>query len=1638
MKKYVPKISRKAPTPKVATTIQKKGNGTTFFTKKTTPNSLKQESVIQKKTAFFSATKINLTQTKVVQRASSSLQDKIIESAESKKGKIEAKHYENNAWGSPNNLQSRQLKRHGYEHLLEIFKLAAPGMVPDSSVIYDNTVNQKSIPSWCGIFALYANKKAGAGVGTWQIGKSIPTIEGFKPVAGKPKKGDVGIMKGKENHHLLVKDPGDGTKFKSIDGNSGMFSEVVENPREYKNMHGFFQVPSIQPKLKIGAPNDRYEREADAVADKVAAQKNANSITNTSLQTVQRKCDGCKENKMLQLKRGNLPPPVRQEKKRNSIQRNATQEKTNANLGQLKTILHESQSEGNHLPRSVQEEYGSKMGADFSNVRIHTDTKADVLNKELNAKAFAYGNHIYFAQGNYSPDSYAGRHLLAHELTHTIQQGAAKPVAPETEGQRVLPVAHSPPAVQMKQEDEGFVETELWAKLGQYISADTLQILRDIRHSGIFEYISNKIKSAVTSVFNTFNIDPKILEKAQSLFEELIPLLKIIIDGLKKNDCKPLFAAMGQLKTFLNKIIGDAWKKISEKLDPVVEYLENIWQTYAAPVIEKIKAFATDIWEKFKGFALKAWEMYKTHIKNQIGMLKWGWDKLKGWLGLNDSENSNEEGFVDWVKRKLGEVWEKVQVKLKPIIDPVKKVLSAIKDLLPWNFINTLKEKAQKFLDDMGKMATAMEGDDTAIAKKQATFRGTILPAIKTSVVNVSKEIVAAGKWVNSKVGMVKGAVLGFFTKLESIDLLSAVVSIIAPLKTKVNELSDWVITKVDGAFTSASNAVLLVNKFIEPVLNTLEKMVGVISNVMGRIMDFVLGPFKLIPKCISDPIITWLIENVFKKIPILGTIFTLPEYWPKIKARAMQILVAVFVDGDLRKALWLLFKSGLEILGIPPSLVIGIVKKAAAVFGDILKNPLNFFKNLLLAARDGVVKFFDNIGTHLLTGFQGWLFGELTENGIALPTKWDFQGIIGFVMDIFNINLERFLKKLEEHPKIKGTQIVPTIRKAVHLFTKSLPWIKKLIEQGPKGIWDEFKAKMKDFDFVGFLISSAISWLTQKLVQKATEWLISLCDVTGITPIIKSCIAIYDTIQEIVKRAKEILKLIDTVLDGLGSIVKGAIEVGANFVEKALAKSLPLGISLAAAAAGLGGIGKKIKEILDKVNLKIDEAIDKIINGAVDLILSAWQVIKQVASTIKDKIMGWWKAKVDFTGNDNKAHKIYFKGDENSAVMTIESKPMTFQGFLDEYGKNIPDDKKKLATEAAKDIDEFKKSELVYDKSGTEEQQKEKKKAAEEVKAEEMKKKIEVLANILKDYFGTGAAKNEIKDEESKTAEGFGQTAFCEELDKDHRAGSQPVGSAPDKYVWMNQRKTPSKSFFYIKGHLMNDNLGGRGIWTNMTPLPGSENTRFEQEIESRSKRSVESGATIKFKATANYGRSDGYTSKSVDDIKDDLVDDLGLVDPSATIMSQVVFAERFVPVSISMDAHILELKDGKYTKKEPINTGDFNVEIPNRYQKGGEAYYLPDSPAFIPVNVSCGDKKEYKRLGLSDYKAGKIRKLLMERKQAFGTQVSFSNAANIKIETVNKWYSEGKITFGDCPLTECKKTPATTPTTTTAPTTT
>ena len=161
----------------------------------------------------------------------------------------------------------------------------------------------------------------------------------------------------------------------------------------------------FQARLTVGSANDPLEHEADAVADRVMRMPEQSFV--------QRKCASCEEEDKVQRKSST-----------SFIQKTGIQGGTVASDA-VSNKINASKGGGSGMDSHTQSFMQNRFGADFSDVKIHTGGDAIQMNRDLNAKAFTVGNDIYFNEGRYSPNSDSGKHLLAHELTHTVQQGGS-------------------------------------------------------------------------------------------------------------------------------------------------------------------------------------------------------------------------------------------------------------------------------------------------------------------------------------------------------------------------------------------------------------------------------------------------------------------------------------------------------------------------------------------------------------------------------------------------------------------------------------------------------------------------------------------------------------------------------------------------------------------------------------------------------------------------------------------------------------------------------------------------------------------------------------------------------------------------------------------------------------------------------------------------------------------------------------------------------------------------------------------------------------------------------------------------------------------------------------------------------------
>ena len=238
-----------------------------------------------------------------------------------------------------------------------------------------------------------------------------------------------------------------------------VFNNVMRSPDAAANFAANF-APTlqaiVQPKLEVGAADDKYEREADRVSRSVVRQINSPTPPPSNPADSSEGGDGTIQRDFLQ---------------RNFLQCHPIQAAAGLEGGSLdagfEKELNRARGGGQPLPSGLQASMGQAMGADFSSVKIHTSTQSDNLNRSIQAKAFTTGKDIFFRQGTYQPASTSGQELIAHELTHVVQQNGAG-VQRKTIGQ-AQPIQ---------------VNSALQGNVQRLISSDELGKIQPPRHSG--------------------------------------------------------------------------------------------------------------------------------------------------------------------------------------------------------------------------------------------------------------------------------------------------------------------------------------------------------------------------------------------------------------------------------------------------------------------------------------------------------------------------------------------------------------------------------------------------------------------------------------------------------------------------------------------------------------------------------------------------------------------------------------------------------------------------------------------------------------------------------------------------------------------------------------------------------------------------------------------------------------------------------------------------------------------------------------------------------------------------------------------------------------------------------------------------
>ncbi|MGI9302192.1 MAG: eCIS core domain-containing protein [Gammaproteobacteria bacterium] len=331
-------------------------------------------------------------------------------------------------------------------------------------------------------------------------------------------------------------------------GTNGTFSRAGHNLLQLQNQYGnqFVQQLinprqqiTVQPKLMLGDVDTPSERQADRIASQATGGRPATSSPTLVSGTVM---------------------PV---------------------SPQIESRINQARGGGHPLPDQTRSQMEQSLGTDLSGVRIHTDSRADSLNQSLQAKAFTTGSDLFFRRGTYNPDSSGGKQLLAHELTHVVQQNIGGPqfiqrVPAEEAGEVYLNKI-----TQLKEK----IKSEIWDKVGD-------KFLEEFKKRSSDWQINNSSKEGFTKVAHG-----ALRQSIQEYLDQLLPKRKQVLTD------KGGFESADQFYTRIKGEMNEHFKQSENFVPPLADIFERRLKLDLFARLDKISA-ETILW-RLKEYVVK-------------------------------------------------------------------------------------------------------------------------------------------------------------------------------------------------------------------------------------------------------------------------------------------------------------------------------------------------------------------------------------------------------------------------------------------------------------------------------------------------------------------------------------------------------------------------------------------------------------------------------------------------------------------------------------------------------------------------------------------------------------------------------------------------------------------------------------------------------------------------------------------------------------------------------------------------------------------------------------------------------------------------------------------------------------------------
>jgi hypothetical protein len=805
-----------------------------------------------------------------------------------------------------------------------------------------------------------------------------------------------------------------------------------------------------------------------------------------------------------------------------------------------------------------------------------------------------------------------------------------------------------------------FGESVAWTLMGQ-VAPELTPIVR-AGPQGIAEWLRSRAGGAASSLLQhalqPFNAAAGLGAQLTGWFKPLLATLGDAAGKIAANDCKPLSDAAERIEQAATRILTPIVEKLQPVLAMVQDALSAAWAHVGAPIWGWIQQYAGQQWDLLKQLASWLWAF--TEPMRTLGGDAWTWVKNK--IGIGEGPEG-ENGVLQWLQGKLETAWEWVKAQLAPFAKQMALVQAALAQAAA--VVTAPVAQAAALAAQAGpglRWIAANLGRGDALVKARAHAEKAVIAPLDAALGGAAAAVTGVAASIQGALARVAAGIDQAAGALAGTPLQAATAGL-RWLAAEAHAAALWAGQSLAGAAAALASAVARLRGFLARVVQLLRRLQVAAADVWKLPLLLAEGVWNAVPACIRDPVVDFLMPIILRQVELFEELVRDNAAWQKTKAQVLAIVRKVFVNGDLMGAVKDTFALLLRTFNIPPEMLQKVAAKAAAAWDVVVRKPIEFIKNTVRSLGHGFKLLWQNIGTHLEHGIEGWLFGELQGKDIHPPSSWtEPKEILGFVVDVLGLSTSHVVQLMKQRI---DPGLVDGAQAWIGRFQRAWAWINDAIKtsrspaENVRGLVDKAR------DFGKGILKGAVEWIAGKVAAELAMLASAAAASGGLSEVIDVARRIYKAMLTAKRWAGQILQMANQTLDHVLDIASGNVaKVGGEF-EKVMDRGMPVVIGFLADQVGLGGVGPAIRGIVDKLREKVDAAIlwliDKIKAG-LGAVLGA---LKSGAAAVA----GWLGLSERFTVR-GEPHRVFFEGSGESAELMVASRKSKMEKLLEENGE--------------------------------------------------------------------------------------------------------------------------------------------------------------------------------------------------------------------------------------------------------------------------------------------------------------------------------------------------------------------------------